>query len=186
MTEAKTFTLARFHPTVTVRVAEGPRFIPPELDIRQTGVRRRGGGERIRQRGQLLPSQQERNQVKSRRTPTYRSVWLHGSVSKAAEYSLLYAHVAPHACRLLTVRIACRAVSFLATYEASDVGGDVPLPRRAPSDWAPRQKARGYAVSMAIGSRLISFLFPYLALCGMTALMDLDPAACTHGEEGHH
>lgn len=47
-------------------------------------------------------------------------------------------------------------LSLLAGYDASDVGGDVPLPR-APSNWAPRREARGYAVSMTIASRLISF-----------------------------
>ena len=55
------------------------------------------------------------------------------TVASARQQSVLhlYAHVAPHAHRLLTARIARGVVSFLATYEASDVGGDVPLPRCA-------------------------------------------------------
>lgn len=79
---------------------------------------------------------------------------------------------------LLTVRIARGAISFLATYEASDVGGDVPPPkvRRATGTHARRSWIRCIHGDWWPAHLLVSCL---AWTCGMTVLMDLDPAACT-------
>lgn len=74
--------------------------------------------------------------------PTCRA-WLHDSVSKAAaSRSILHvrAHMWHHICALTIERRGFPAglVSFLAGYDASDVGGDVPLSAGAPSNWAAR------------------------------------------------
>lgn len=83
-------TLACFHPTtVTVRVAEGPRFIAPGLDnqtARCTYMMKRSTHE------ETFP---ESAKIRASRA---HMPWrgLHGSVSKAAELFSMCAHVAPH------------------------------------------------------------------------------------------
>lgn len=88
-------------------------------------------------------SRVSKTQVKSRRP---HAAARGCTVASARQQRILHCtHMWHHIARiLLTVRIARGAVSFLATYEASDVGGDVPPPkvRRATGTHARRSWIR--------------------------------------------
>lgn len=82
-------TLACFHPTVTVRVPEGPRFSAPGLD-----------NQTARCTYMMKTSTHEETFPESAKIRASRAhmpwLGLHGSVSKAAEFFSICAHVAPH------------------------------------------------------------------------------------------
>lgn len=157
----KTFTLARFNPTVTVRVGEGPVSSHPgwtsDLQVyvheEESEYASEGNSSRV-----------SKNQVKSRRP---HAAARGCTVASARQQRILHCtHMWHHIARiLLTVRIARGAVSFLATYEASDVGGDVP-PQTCAERLGPTPHAHGYGISMAIVSQLISL---YSSLPGLVA-----------------
>lgn len=105
----KTFTLARFHPTVTVRAAEGPVSSHPDwTSARQvcTYMSRRANTPARATPPESAKTRSSHDAHMPQRVAAH-------SVSKAAEDSPLYAHVAPHCTHTIDGENCPRGYFFL-------------------------------------------------------------------------